>query len=168
MPCYGRATIRAWSRRTLWLAAFQSMSCHPSTISWEAAPVCSTVICFASLVGLPNSPVMRDRVEVCTLSRGMMLPALAQFLSPPLQGGLRFIHILVPTPLSAFLAGGFPYSGEIWAYHVPSQCLSGLGPTLSAGSFDVHDRRGRTSCTSSMPILGQAYQHLWLVQHHDV
>jgi hypothetical protein len=34
---------------------------------------------------------------------------LAQLLSPPLQGGFRFLHILVPTSLSASLAGCFPF-----------------------------------------------------------
>jgi hypothetical protein len=51
---------------------------------------------------------MRDRVEVCSLSRGVILPVLAQLLSSPLQGGLRFFHFLVPTPPSAALAGRFP------------------------------------------------------------
>src|SRR5437764_8795639 len=49
------------------------MSCHPATMSWEAAPVCSTIICFASLIGLPCSLVRRDLVEVCPLSRGVIL-----------------------------------------------------------------------------------------------
>ena len=48
-----------------------------------------------------------------------------------------------------------PPMRRTWAYHVSSQCLSGLGPSLSAGSFDVHDWRAPTSCTSYIPILGK-------------
>jgi hypothetical protein len=61
----------------------------------------------------------------------------------------------------------FPMPGEIWASHVSFPCQSGLGPSLSAGSLAIHDRRTRTSCTDSVPF-GQAYQHLWLVGRHDV
>ena len=61
----------------------------------------------------------------------------------------------------------FPMPGEIWVYHVSFPCQSGLGPSLSAGSLDIHDRRTRTSCTGSVPF-GQACQHLWLVGRHDV
>ena len=46
----------------------------------EAAPASSflAVICSASCVGSPNSPVMRDPTEVCPLSRGVMLPLLGR------------------------------------------------------------------------------------------
>jgi hypothetical protein len=87
----------------------------------------------------------------------------AQPLSPPLQRSLRFFHIPVPTPLSASLAGHFPVTG----FPCFVSCPSGLGPSLSAGSLCVHDRRTRTSCTGSVPF-GQACQHLWLVGRHDV
>src|SRR5712692_3438863 len=31
--------------------------------------------------------------------------------------------------------GLLPLSGEIWAYHVPSQCLSGMGPPFPPGAL---------------------------------
>lgn len=91
----------------------------------------------------------------------------AQPLSPPLQRSLRFFHIPVPTPLSASLAGHFPVTGRDMGFPCFVSCPSGLGPSLSAGSLCVHDRRTRTSCTGSVPF-GQACQHLWLVGRHDV
>ena len=81
MPCYGRATIRAWSRRTVRWTACQSMSCHPLTI-WKAAPAeGSAVICFVSFVGLLGFLAMKDQMEVCPLSRETLLFALS--LYPP-------------------------------------------------------------------------------------
>jgi len=47
-------------------------------------------------------------MEVCPLSRGMMLWS-TQSLSTRLQGGIRFFHRLVPTPPWASLAGCFPF-----------------------------------------------------------
>ncbi len=42
---------------------------------WEAAPaIIVAVICSASSNGLPCSFVLKDQMEVCPLSRGMMLP----------------------------------------------------------------------------------------------
>jgi hypothetical protein len=46
-------------------------------------------------------------MEVCPLSRGMML-RLAQSLSTSLQDGFRFFHFPLPTPPSAHLAVCFP------------------------------------------------------------
>ncbi len=46
-------------------------------------------------------------MEVCPLSRGMML-LLAQSLSISLQDGFRFFHFPLPTPPSAHLAVCFP------------------------------------------------------------
>jgi hypothetical protein len=47
---------------------------------------------------------MKDRMEVCALSRGMIL----QSLSVSLQDGFRFLHFPLPASLSADLAVGFP------------------------------------------------------------
>src|SRR6266446_7347670 len=135
------------------------MSCHPATMSWEAAPVCSTIICFASLIGLPCSLVRGDLVEVCPL---IWWGDLASLFNPyPLhyRGAFAFSTFLYPHLHRLPLRVAFPMPGEIWAYHVSFQCQSGLGPSLSAGSLCVHDRRTKTSCTSSIPF-GQAYQHL--------
>ena len=46
-------------------------------------------------------------MDVCPLLRGVMLP-LAQPLSTPLPGGLRFFHPPLPAALSARLAESFP------------------------------------------------------------
>ena len=47
-------------------------------------------------------------MEVCPLARGMMSPQLAQFLSAPLQGSLRFLHLPLPALLSVCLTAHFP------------------------------------------------------------
>src|SRR6266849_2372628 len=127
------------------------MSCHPATMSWEAAPVCSTVICFASLVGLPCSLVRGDLMEVCPLSRGVMSlggsTPISSITEEPSLFPYSFTHTSMGLP-----CGALSLAGEIWAYPVSSQCQSGLGPSLFARSFPVHDRRGSTSCTSSFPL----------------
>src|SRR5258708_29825903 len=82
LPSCVALTIRAWSRRTLLWAACQSMSCQPFTISWEAAPAgCSAVICFVSSIGLLSAFVMKDQMEVCPLSRGVILLVLNPYPS---------------------------------------------------------------------------------------
>src|SRR5215475_9892974 len=102
-------TIRIWSRRTLRWTLGQSMACQ-SLSTWETAPTSvsvetlfDVVIYSASLISSSNALVMKDLVEVGPLSRGVML----QPLSHPLQAGVRFFHIPVSAPLSAFLAVGF-------------------------------------------------------------
>ena len=52
-----------------------------------------------------NSLVKKDPVEVCLLSQRMM----SQSLSDPLQNGIRFFHVPLPTPPLAPLAGRFPF-----------------------------------------------------------
>src|SRR5260370_8546730 len=80
-----------------------------SVTPWKDAPAASTsgepaiggsaVICFSSSVVSSSVLVMKDLVEVCSLSREMMF----QPLSTPLQRGLCFFHIPLPTLPSATL-----------------------------------------------------------------
>ena len=51
---------------------------------------------------------MKDQTEVSSLSRGMMLPGMAQPLSSPLQTGLGFFRHPLPALLSAPLTSCFP------------------------------------------------------------
>jgi hypothetical protein len=111
-------TIRTCSRRTVSWACCQLMACQ-SMLSWEAAPAIDlAVICFASLTDLTSYLVMRYQVEVCPLSRGMML----QPLSASLPGSFRFLH--PPTPAA------------------PSACSTLRLPTLAGEQrvFPVHPR----------------------------
>jgi hypothetical protein len=55
---------------------------------------------------------MKDRMEVCPLSRGVMLDVALiapQPLSAPLQDDFRFFHHPLPAALSASLAARFPW-----------------------------------------------------------
>jgi hypothetical protein len=117
MSCYGRTTIRAWSRRTMRWAWGQSMLCH-CPASWEAAPTEvsetrvsgeSVVICFASLIVSPSSLVMKDQMEVCPLSREGLLLIWAHPLSAPLPSGVRFFHPPLPAPPWESLARLLPF-----------------------------------------------------------
>jgi hypothetical protein len=47
-------------------------------------------------------------MEVCSLSREVMLPDVAQLLFAPLQSDLRFFHPPLPAFLSACLTARFP------------------------------------------------------------
>src|SRR5215470_12567816 len=78
----------------------------------EAAPTeFSVVICFSSLVGLPDSLVRKDQKEVCPLSRRVMLPK-AQLLSILLRNGIRFFPRPLPAPLSTRLATCLPVRSD--------------------------------------------------------
>src|SRR5262249_57553051 len=78
----------------------------------EAAPTeNSVVICFSSLVDLPDSLVRKDQREVCMLSRGVMSPK-AQLLSVLLRNGVRFLPRLLPAPLSTCLAACLPIGSD--------------------------------------------------------
>src|SRR5712691_10542539 len=63
-------TIRVWSLRTV--------------IRSESAPVsvATAVICFLSSRGWPSSLVMQDQMDVCPLSRGVILPVGATPIHP--------------------------------------------------------------------------------------
>jgi len=58
---------------------------------------------------------MKDRAEVCPLAREVMF----QLLSVPLQDGLCFFRIPLPSVPSVRLAVSYPLSGELRAYRVP-------------------------------------------------
>ncbi len=60
---------------------------------------------------------MKDLAEVCPLAREVIL----QLLSVPLQDGLRFFRIPLPTVPLVCLAVSYPISGGLWAYRVPSK-----------------------------------------------
>jgi len=60
---------------------------------------------------------MKDRAEVCPLAREVIL----QLLSVPLQDGLRFFRIPLPTVPLVRLAASYPLSGGLRAYRVPSK-----------------------------------------------
>jgi hypothetical protein len=52
---------------------------------------------------------MKDRAEVCPLSRGVMLPRL----SIPLQDGVRFFRIPLPAASLVRLATSYRYAEDI-------------------------------------------------------
>lgn len=110
-------TIRAWSRPTFWLAVCQSMA-FQSTFLYKDAPAVIAVICFSLSVDLPNSLVMEDHVEVCSLSCGMMLPMLwLNPYSPDYRATFAFSTFLYPLFYWLALQLAFP-GGEQRAYHV--------------------------------------------------
>jgi len=109
----------------------------------EAAPAssCLAVICSASCVGSPNSPVMRDPTEVCSLSRGGdVAPHGAQPLSVPLQGGLRFFRPPLPAVPSPSLTVRIPlevgHNGLTQLTAVELRA-SPVGATFPVGTVDV-------------------------------
>jgi hypothetical protein len=70
---------------------------------------------------------MNDRAEVCPLSRR----AMSQPVSRPLQPGIRFLRIPLPTAPTAFLAVRLPLLAGLWAYPVPHEYPSGADPSAS-------------------------------------
>jgi hypothetical protein len=74
-----------------------------------------------------SSLAMNDRTEVCPLSRRAMF----QPVSRPLQPGIRFLRIPLPTAPTAFLAVRLPLPAALWAYPVPHESPSGADPSSS-------------------------------------
>ena len=68
-----------------------------------------------------------DRAEVCPLSR----QAMFQPVSRPLQPGVHFFRIPLPTAPTAFLAVRLPLPAALWAYPVPHESPSGADPSSS-------------------------------------
>lgn len=87
-------------------------------------------------------------MEVCSLSREVLL----QPLSVSLRDGLRFLHLPVPAPLSAFLTGGFPLQEGYGLTMFRLGTRDGLGALSSPVAFGAHDREDKSPCTRYMPF----------------
>jgi len=109
---------------------------------------------------------MRDRGEVCSLSRGMMSPA-AQSLSAPLQRSLRLLPLPLPAAASRTPCGASTPRGRHRAYHVSCTCPHGLGPTYPPVVQRLRQTRWQRLYLTTH-LLVQACQHLSLVNFHDV
>src|SRR5437588_11955877 len=111
------------------------MSCQ-SVTPWKDAPAvfCSAVICLSSCVVSSSFLVMKDLAEVCPLAREVIL----QFLSVPLQDGLRFFRLPLPPVPLVRLTASYPLAGGLRAYRVPSKSPSGLGSLSSPVPLYVH------------------------------
>src|SRR5712692_1684136 len=105
-------TIRVWSLRTV--------------IRSESAPVsvATAVICLLSCRGWPSSLVMQDQMDVCPLSRGVILRVGATPIHP--MTGWRSLlpssHSRTPIGLPC---GSLSLAGDVRGYHVPSQSHTG-------------------------------------------
>src|SRR5262247_1579084 len=87
------------------------MACQSIVASGAAPTEVSVVICFSSLVGLPDSLGRKDQREVCPLSRGVMSPK-AHLLSITLRNGIRFFPRPLPAPPSTRLAACLPIGSD--------------------------------------------------------
>lgn len=74
---------------------------------------------------------MYDLAEVCPLSRR----AMSQPVSRPLQTGVRFLRVPLPTALTAFLTVRLPLSAARWAYPVPHESSDGADPSSAPATF---------------------------------
>ena len=91
--------------------------------SYVAAPY-STNSCFDTTIGFL---VTQDQVEVCPLSRGVMLPYGWRNPYPSHYGtAFAFSTILYPQPHRLALRLAFP-EGGLWVYHVSFAYSRGLG-----------------------------------------
>jgi len=145
MPCYGRATIRAWSRLTFRCAWYQSMACQ-SVVLWEVAPAfvlspacgaasaVSAVICFTSFGGWPNSLVMRNQMEVSSLAREVSWLILIPY-PPRYKVAFAFSIFLCPHLHRNASRRSYLLRGEVRVYHVPRTYQDGLGSACSPMVF---------------------------------
>jgi hypothetical protein len=120
---------------------------------------------------------MKDRMEVCPLSRGVMSNAALiapQPLSALLQDGFRFLHHPLPAALLASLAARFPFgkaTGLPSSVTVPSAWLRfrlfAGGASSAIGEMGTPIPDPLPFWFKPMVSFGDA-QHLWLVPDHDV
>jgi hypothetical protein len=96
---------------------------------------------------------MKDQVEVCLLSHGMMLPVGAIPIRP-ITDGIRFLHYPLPTAPLACLAVAYRFLGAQWVYRVSPRYLNGLGPLYSPVALIVHE--------GSIAILPTRHVAFWL------
>ena len=79
-------------------------------------------------------PAIQHPVEVCPLSREVMLPYGRRNPYPPrYETAFAFSTILYPQSYRLALRLAFPKGGELRAYHVPLVYLRGLGPSSTPG-----------------------------------
>ena len=81
---------------------------------------------------------MKDRTEVCPLSRGVMLPGGATPISFITKERSLSPSSSIRNPIGVPY-GSLSLSGELRTFHVPLACLDGLGPCLFAGDVCVSD-----------------------------
>src|SRR6266568_4757082 len=101
---------------------------------------------------------MKDRAEVCPLSRVVMF----QPLSPPLQEGFRFFRLPLPALSSARLAAAYR---ERKRSGLPcfAERTEWVRSALSAGGVECPREGPQNSLCPPRCLLAQACQHLWLV-----
>jgi hypothetical protein len=110
-------TIRVWSLRTV--------------IRSESAPVsvATAVICFLSCGGWPRSLVMKDQMDVCPLSRGVMLRHRSTPIHPITGWRSLLPSSLSRTPIG-LPCGALSLAGDVRGCHVPSQSQTNGGGAL--------------------------------------
>ena len=114
--------------------------------------------------------VPRHRREVCPLARRVMLPGhLAQPVSSPLQGGIRFFPTPIPAPPLVGLTAFLPFLRKeqygLTTFHTST--MDEVGSACSPVARHLRETiRERLHLATS--LVGQACQPLWLVGSHDV
>ena len=81
---------------------------------------------------------MKDQTEVCSLSRGVMLPSGATPISFITRWRSLSPSSSIRNPIGVPY-GSLSLSGGLRTYHVPLDCLDGLGLCLFAGDVCVSD-----------------------------
>ena len=110
---------------------------------------------------------MKDQMDVCPLSREVMLPTLNPY--PP-HYRMAFASSILPFPHVHRLAlrFAFPYGRRTGLPCSVSVTNEWVRHALSTGSRVAPDKTRKTPCTDSVTVLAQAFQHLWLVLLDDV
>jgi hypothetical protein len=110
---------------------------------------------------------MKDQMDVCPLSREVMLPTLNPY--PPYYR-MAFASSILPFPHTPGLAlrFAFPYGRRTGLPCSVSVTNEWVRHALSTGSHVAPDKARKTPCADSVAILAQAFQHLWLVLLNDV
>jgi hypothetical protein len=88
----------------------------------------------------------------------------------PITGRPSLFPTPLPAPPSVGLTASLPSFRKerygLTTFHKVD--THGLGALSPPGALGVHDRVFSRPCTRSSAFLAQAWQHLWLVAHHDV
>ncbi len=125
---------------------------HRHPVGECTSSVATTVICFLSSGGWPNSLVMQDQMDVCPLARGVMLPVGATPIHPTTGWRSLLPSSSSRTPIS-LPYGLLSLTGDVRGCHVPSQShTNGVGALCPPVALLPMTRNGRLLVPATVPF----------------
>ena len=120
----------------------------------ESAPVsvATAVICLLSCGGWPSSLVMKDQMDVCPLSRGVMLRGGLNPYPPHYRMAFASSILLFPHAYRLALRLAFPHGRRTGLPCSVSVTTNGLGALCPPVACDAHDKERGVLVPATVPF----------------